>query len=834
MSPVTSETDVGLAGASSVARPAERSLGPGSAGDPSTRSRMMRSRWAWWPTWPNVLGLAWVVGAGIALLIPALVHGAFLGPYSILAKQGLTAHPASLPANYYNNEDLIDSLIPWTDMAWRLVHQGHLPLWNAYGGLGMPLAFNWQSAPFALGALVGYLAPLHYAFTVSVVVNVIIAGTGAYFLGRVLGLGAVGAATVGTVFELSGPFAAWLGYSFASVICWSGWIFALGILVMRGRHRGWSIAGLAVCVAFAAYGGQPEGLTVTMTMVGLFFVVMLLSRAEWLGGSGPIFRPLRDLVVSVVGGLCLAAPLLLPALQLTRLSVRSGSVSTQALPARQLLYLPFQGYDALPTTTAGFLGLHRSFIGMSWIFYTQSAAYVGVTALVLAVLALFLRRSRPEVKGFAVVAVVCLAIVFFQPATTVVVHIPGLKEVGWLRALMPLALAIAALAGFGTDAIARDQNTRRIAAWVAGAFAVAALFVLVIWLFGQGHITSGQRAVRAQAFVWPTVEVIVGLGAGAVLLASVRRPAGSPSAAGPKSDPRWLMTGVALALLASQTAFLLVAGAPEVQSSSTWFPNTPATQKYVADVGTATVGFGASVGILQLGIGPNINGVYGVHEFDIYDPIVPARYFKAWASTSQSAPGLALYNLFSPIVSSASEAREFGIGYILVPEGTAAPTGTVFVGNLDDELLYRVPNAGHATVTPLVNGDYPPDDAEGTPVSVGNPNSTNWTIETSSDVPVALRLHLTNVPGWRATIDGRPLALHPYNSMMLQAKVPAGRHVVQLSYWPKTLTLGIALAVLSILGLAAYIATITWRRRRDGSRPTARAPSRREPVSAPG
>ena len=80
-------------------------------------------------------------------------------------------------------------MIPWSTLAWTQVHHGHLPLWNPYSGLGLPLAFNWQSAVFSLPALIGYLLPLHLAYTAQIIVTLVVAGTGAYALARVLGLG---------------------------------------------------------------------------------------------------------------------------------------------------------------------------------------------------------------------------------------------------------------------------------------------------------------------------------------------------------------------------------------------------------------------------------------------------------------------------------------------------------------------------------------------------------------------------------------------------------------------------------------------------------------------
>ncbi len=125
----------------------ESSLGV--AATPSRRSRAV----------PDVLGIAWVLGAGVAVLLPALVHGIYLGPYDILSTNGLTAQAGGVVHNF-SLRDQIALFIPFTEQAWTQVHQGHLPLWNPYSGLGMPLAFNWESAPFGLPALIGYLVPL--------------------------------------------------------------------------------------------------------------------------------------------------------------------------------------------------------------------------------------------------------------------------------------------------------------------------------------------------------------------------------------------------------------------------------------------------------------------------------------------------------------------------------------------------------------------------------------------------------------------------------------------------------------------------------------------------
>jgi hypothetical protein len=778
----------------------------------------------------DVLGMAWVLGAGLAILVPVFLHGWILGPFDLISRSGLTAQPG-VPLHIYQNPDLIDSLIPWSDTVWQQVHAGHLPLWNPYGGLGMPLAFNWQSAPFSLPSLVGYLAPLRDAFTVGVVVNILVAGSGAYVLGRVLGMGAVASAAVGTVFELSGPMAAWLGYPFPAVMCWAGWIFAIGLLLLRGRqHRAGSVVALAACTALALYGGAPEGFAAFMTAAAVFFVVVLLCRTRWLGGSGEILRPAMDLVVGTIAGCALAAPFALPGLQLSSQSVRNHSSAVGTLKLHALTYLGIPAFDGLPI----FHGGRVAIFGYTF-YYGETAMYVGVSALVLGGLAVVLLRGRPEVRGFVVVVVLCLAVVFIRPVTSAAAKLPVLGSVSSLRALMPMALALAVLCGFGLDLVVRSSAPRKAGRWLGVGFGIAALVLLGIWLFGRGRLGPVDASVRAHSFIWPAVETLVGLATAAYLIRAggVRR---GDRAGVSGSDGPWIIrspgTTAGIVVLAVLTAFLVSSGATMMQSSPSSFPQTRAAQAFVRTVGSATVGFGvAGFSCESAGFEPNVNDVYGVHEFDVYDPIIPKDYFSAWPADTGSAPGVASFNLFCPAVTSTSEAREFGVGYVLEPSGHPGPAGSAFVGRFEHEALYRIPGSGAATVAPLTHGELPADGVSGKPIPVQHASPSQWELKTSSGSPQALRLHLTDVPGWHASIDGKPLALEQYAGMMLQARIPAGDHTIALHYWPATFTYGIVLALCSALFLTSLL-VISSRRRRNRAAPVTsehEAPTR--PVS---
>ena len=77
-----------------------------------------------------------------------------------------------------------------------------------------------------------------------------------------------------------------------------------------------------------------------------------------------------------------------------------------------------------------------------------------------------------------------------------------------------------------------------------------------------------------------------------------------------------------------------------------------------------------------------------------------------------------------------------------------------------------------------------------------------------------LRLRLTNVPGWQATLDGRPLALGAVGERFHGGGPdPPGSHVVELHYWPPLFSDGLVVAAVVVVGLGLTIAVAVVHRR---------------------
>ena len=159
-------------------------------------------------------------------------------------------------------------------------------------------------------------------------------------------------------------------------------------------------------------------------------------------------------------------------------------------------------------------------------------------------------------------------------------------------------------------------------------------------------------------------------------------------------------------LLVCETAFLVTAGAPLWTSSSTPFASTPAVTALKTTVGSSLVGLGGSLCFLPpgLGIPENAQVAYGVQELALYDPMIPSAYYSSWRSVSSTSPGIPNDSVYCPGIDTAALARLYGVSFVLERAGTPGPQGGVFDKTVGDEDLYRIPDAGAATLTPLRAG----------------------------------------------------------------------------------------------------------------------------------
>ncbi len=350
--------------------------------------------------------------------------------------------------------DLVSFLFPTYRFAAARLAAGAWPLWNPYLYGGAPhigdiqagflypptllLSLLWPNFPYSA---LQWLSIGHLWF----------AGVGAYLLlARGLRVRRVAAIAAAVAFMFSDAFLTHFGnLNFNAVASWLPWVvWAYGVQggprlpVLRLARA--ALAGLLLGIATLA-GHIQATLFVILALAIYAALRLFLERTE----PGPGRRAaweLLSLSVCVLVVFLIAAPVLLPALQLTGYTSRAGWNYTQTA-----------GYSLSPAQwigllIPGFFGRGPQFHWGAWP--RVEVGYLGILPLILAAAALALRRDRRTWAwaGLAGVSFILALGIYAMPHGWLTL-LPGF---GQLRAPARLVLvtdfALAVLAAIGLDA----------------------------------------------------------------------------------------------------------------------------------------------------------------------------------------------------------------------------------------------------------------------------------------------------------------------------------------------------------------------------------------------
>ena len=761
----------------------------------------------------DALGLAWLVLVLGAYLSPALKDGFSFGPADIGRQLSYLTYVPHLAVHNSVNGDIITQEVPWNTLDWLAVHHGQFPLWDNYSGGGMPLMFNFESKPFALPTLVGYLFPLSASFLASVAALLLIAGSGTYVAARLLGAGPLGAALAGTTFMLSGSLSGWAGWAVSGPLVWAGWALAGAVLCWRpGRWRSAGVVMVALSTAFAVYGGFPETLVLGALAVGS--VVVIAGACGAVKGQVGLTGPIR-LAAGVAAGAALSAPLWLPGLSVLSQSARAGENGTGGLPVRAVSLLFAQGYDGLPTKGSVWFGP---------IDYYEATAYVGTVAIVLAVLAILVGWRRSVVAGLFGAALISLAVVY-DPTVQHVFTDLGAGSVATQRMLPMLAFVLALLAGLGAEALRRTWTVTIVRVKLAASAGACALVLGYLLLDADsGGVTTAELSVRRHALIWPalTLAAIAAGLVGASLSLRRTQPAVGRDHQGPAlrlHRDSQAVRATFVVLLAAQSAYLVWAGIGLNSYSSNAFPVTKAVAELQRLVGNNLLALDGPNGKdvtmwTGAGIYPEVNIGYQIRELAVHDPVTPPAYFTTWPKPAATASAGLGNNIFAPAVTSAALARFYGASYVLatykrVPKGTKL-VATIAVPIGGTVKLYSVPGAAQFSFAPGSTAQV---------VAARQTGDATWQLAVNVRARSTLTLRLTDLPGWHIAADGHALSVHKIDGLFLSAAIPPGTRTIVVNYWPNDLTAGFAIALAAIALLSAVSAAelTLLRRRRQGA-----------------
>jgi len=410
--------------------------------------------------------------------------------------------------------DLILENYAWKSFLLDAIHSRQLPLWDPYIFAGHPFLANGQHAALYPPSVIFYLLPLWRAYGVFAWLQLGLAGIFAYLFARVLGVRRLGGLIAGIVFQLSG-FMVVSSVPHPMIVASASWlpfILAMIELVVRqqaalGRRPAtlpWALLG-ALGLGCQVLAGHGEGLYFSLLVAGAYALWRLLTLAgprpsdggglsEWLRRCR---RPALWLLLMLALGLALGAVQFAPFLEVNAGSFRGGEAAASleqvlgwAYPKRRLITFAIpnffgspahHGYRDLFTWRWALAPEHEDGRYIYWGIknHVEGAAYLGLLPLLLAVIAVlqWLRRyvsrftphvlpspfrssgAQHAIPFFALLSLFSLGCIFGAPIYALVYVLPGLEQShSPFRWVFPLTVAVAVLAGFGVEAVARSRD----------------------------------------------------------------------------------------------------------------------------------------------------------------------------------------------------------------------------------------------------------------------------------------------------------------------------------------------------------------------------------------
>jgi hypothetical protein len=316
--------------------------------------------------------------------------------------------------------DILLYFYPYRDFVAEALREGRIPFWNPYLFSGAPLLANTQAA---------VLYPLHWPLIWlpvtaqvywSAALHTWLFGYGGYWLLRRWGFGMGPALVTALVLAGSGLIGGLIGHlNQLNVAAWLPWaVLCLPAFPLSPPHpltlrAAWprilrSGALLGLVVALMLLAGHTQTFYISLFALGFWAIWPGVAeiaaslrtkdneRRRSLGIPHSAFRiPALRLLIYLLGvllGALIAAPQLLPTLELNGLGLRSGGLS----------YLDATSFSLKPLQLLWTLLPSYGLAEMSAVFdtpaYTEYIAYIGLLGLALAIVGAW--RGRGEVRQF--------------------------------------------------------------------------------------------------------------------------------------------------------------------------------------------------------------------------------------------------------------------------------------------------------------------------------------------------------------------------------------------------------------------------------------------------
>ena len=393
--------------------------------------------------------------------------------------------------------DVFNYFYPYREYAAHAWRQGHLPLWNPYLFMGAPFLANIQSAVlYPLNIAMAWL-PAPQLVNVSIASHTFLAGLFTYaFARRSLNIPPLGSFLSAICFALGGFLGAQVEHiNQLNVTAWLPLLLLLmdkvwhtAVLYPQDIDEGRNMkdygartefrtrfaSGLlaSLVVALQVLAGHTQATYIALFGVGLYALLPPLVASFVSRRSGKWNALLRTegirllLLAGIVGlGSLLSAAQLLPSLELSGLSYRSGG-----LPYREAVSFSLRPQLLLQSLLPPYSFDLSQVFGAS---FSEYVVYAGMTGLLLAIVGwVWGRHPHRHVFGLLALTGLFLALGLFNPAYYLLYRlVPGLAlfraPVRWM---LLYSLGVSLLIGYGCEALFSPSFARRVRSTASGIY----------------------------------------------------------------------------------------------------------------------------------------------------------------------------------------------------------------------------------------------------------------------------------------------------------------------------------------------------------------------------
>jgi len=478
--------------------------------------------------------------------------------------------------------DVHGQIFPWKKFTIDTYRLGQIPLWNPNNFGGNPHLANFQSAVLSPFNILFFVLPFIDAWSILILLQPLLAGLFMYLMLRSFKLSSIGSLVGATSFMFCGFLVTWMAYGTLgyAILYLPLSIFAIQKFINTKKKK--YLLLLTLTIPLSIFSGHFQ--------ISIYFLLTTILFA--------IFKRSFSSLVSILFGLLLGLPQVLPSYELYKESVRSSIfIITEAIPFKYLSTIFAPDFFGNPVTRNDWFG-----------HYAEWSSFVGIIPLSLAFFSLL--QKRGDTVFFWLLGIFSLVLSLNSPFAIVLVHlkIPVISTSSFSRIIVLTSFSIAALAAFGFDNLSKllgKGDYRKIYKII-----LFVTIILMLLLITSIQIPSDKINIAIKSLRIP-LSLLAGF-VGLILLNSRIK------------KPNHIL--LLILMLSSVQSFLFASKWMPFDPKNLVYPNLPIIEEMKKNVGYGRV-FG--------NLGAEVSSYYGIPIIDGYDPLYIQRYGEFVWSANQ-------------------------------------------------------------------------------------------------------------------------------------------------------------------------------------------------------